>query len=393
MPSSTPTPIERIAATVRANWRVDRIPAWVMLPLRLFLGVTFVYAGIQKLTDPQFFNPSAPGYIGRQLMGFAIGSPLHGFLLRVAVPHAALFGGLVAYGELAVGLGVLAGFLARPAAVFGALLSFIFFLTASWRVRPYFYGPDIVFFFAWLPIIFAGPEHGILPTLDPLLARRLLARVAPARRAAWAGVLAFVLGTTGAEAVPVAAPAPEPIAHPAAKSKKTQSRATVRHSSPVPRRDFIWGAVAGAAGMLGLTWIWNLLNPATSSAAPSASATATTAPAAVGTASATAGPDVIATVASLPVNSAATFTVPANGDPGVVVHTSGTTFVAFDAICTHNGCTVAYDPSSKLLLCPCHGAAFDPTQNAQPVQGPTNIPLTPVAITVNNQTGDITVQQ
>jgi thiosulfate dehydrogenase [quinone] large subunit len=385
------SPIERIVATVRANWRTDRIPAWVMLPLRLFLGVTFVYAGIQKLTDPQFFNPAAPTYIGRQLAAFAIGSPLRGFLLTVAVPHAVLFGGLVAYGELAIGLGVLLGFLQRPAAFFGALLSFVFFLTASWRVRPYFYGPDIVFFFAWLPIIFAGPEHGILPAIDPLLARRLLARVMPARRNAVAQGLAVILGTTGAEAIAEEYVAP-PVAPATIKGKKTQSRATSRHISatPVPRRDFIWGALAGAAGMLGITWVWNLLNPATASgAAPTASAAPT------GTTAATAapsGPEVIANVASLPVNSAATFTVPANGDPGVVVHTSGSTFVAFDATCTHNGCTVAYDSGSKLLLCPCHGAAFDPTQNAQPVQGPTNIPLTPVTISVNNQTGAITVQ-
>lgn len=392
MPSATPSPLERLAATVREQWRVERIPAWVLLPLRLFLGITFVYAGIQKLTDPQFFNPHAPGYIGRQLAGFAIGSPLRNFLLHVAVPHAALFGALVAYGELAIGMGVLLGFLMRLAAFFGALLSFIFFLTASWRVRPYFYGPDIVFFFAWLPVIFAGPEHGILPALDPLLARRLLARMPTARRKAMAPVLAFVLGTTGAAAVPPT-PVPEPVTQPSAKGKKPQSRAVTRHSTAtaVPRRDFIWGAVAGAAGMLGITWLWNVLNPATTSAAPpSALATAT---AASGTASATAGPDVIATVASLPVNSAATFTLPSNGDPGVVVHTSGSTFVAFDATCTHSGCTVAYDSGSKLLLCPCHGAAFDPAQNAQPVQGPTNIPLTSVPITVNTQTGDITVQQ
>src|SRR5919198_6261898 len=43
------------------------IPALVVLPLRLFLGVTLIYAGQQKLTDPQFFNPTAPGFIGRQM--------------------------------------------------------------------------------------------------------------------------------------------------------------------------------------------------------------------------------------------------------------------------------------------------------------------------------------
>src|SRR5579864_8526149 len=65
---------------------------WTLLPMRLFLGITFVYAGMQKLTDPQFFHKSTPGYIGNQLIAFAHGSPLHDILMKVAVPHATLFG-------------------------------------------------------------------------------------------------------------------------------------------------------------------------------------------------------------------------------------------------------------------------------------------------------------
>jgi Rieske Fe-S protein len=37
------------------------------LPLRLFLGGTFVYAGLQKLLDPGFLTQGAPTYIGSQL--------------------------------------------------------------------------------------------------------------------------------------------------------------------------------------------------------------------------------------------------------------------------------------------------------------------------------------
>jgi hypothetical protein len=36
-----------------------------------FLGATFVYAGIQKLSDPGFLNPDAPTYIGTQLWVFS----------------------------------------------------------------------------------------------------------------------------------------------------------------------------------------------------------------------------------------------------------------------------------------------------------------------------------
>ena len=58
-------------------------PGLALFPLRLFLGVTFVYAGIQKLTDPGFLHPGAATYIGTQLHGFAAGTP-GGFLLRTS---------------------------------------------------------------------------------------------------------------------------------------------------------------------------------------------------------------------------------------------------------------------------------------------------------------------
>lgn len=53
-----------------------------------------------------------------QIHAFAIGSPLHDFLIHVAMPHANLFGALVAFGEVAIGLATLLGLLLRPAAFF-----------------------------------------------------------------------------------------------------------------------------------------------------------------------------------------------------------------------------------------------------------------------------------
>ena len=59
-------------------------PAMALFPLRLFLGVTFVYAGIQKLSDPGFLHAGAPTYIGTQLHGFAAGTVRVGFVDRKA---------------------------------------------------------------------------------------------------------------------------------------------------------------------------------------------------------------------------------------------------------------------------------------------------------------------
>ena len=142
---------------------------WSLFPLRLFLGVTFVYGGIQKFSDPGFFHPGAPTYIGTQLRGFANGTP-GGFLLRAfAIPHPSLAGAGVALTEIAVGLLITAGLLTRPAAVVGLLLNLVLFLTNSWHTYPYFLGSDIVFVFAWSPFVLVGATGQ--PSLEPALER------------------------------------------------------------------------------------------------------------------------------------------------------------------------------------------------------------------------------
>src|SRR5713226_2257686 len=192
-PPTVPLPAQN---TIAANQelRTKSILGWAVLPLRLFLGITFIYAGIQKLTDPQYFHPSAARYIGNQIAAFASGSPMHGFLVNVAEPHAMLVGALVAYGELAIGLGALFGLLLRPAAFCGMLLNLVFFLSATWRVHPYFYGSDIVFVFCWITLLLAGPLNSGLPTLDALLIPRLIQSMPLSRQVRLAPLLYFVLG-------------------------------------------------------------------------------------------------------------------------------------------------------------------------------------------------------
>jgi thiosulfate dehydrogenase [quinone] large subunit len=140
----------------------DRIDIWreaarrhALLPLRIFLGVTFVYAGLDKLTSDAFFTDSANGSLVQILHGSHDSAAIPGLIdLALKAPHP--FGYAIALGELAVGLGTLAGLLGRAAAAGGAAISLSLWLTVSWSTTPYYYGNDLAYLMAWLPLVLAG---------------------------------------------------------------------------------------------------------------------------------------------------------------------------------------------------------------------------------------------
>jgi thiosulfate dehydrogenase (quinone) large subunit len=193
-------------------------PGMALFPLRLFLGGTFVYAGVQKLSDPGFLNSEAPTYIGTQLEGFADGTPGR-LLLEPALSHAAVAGVGVALLELMVGALVLMGVLVRPAAVAGLALTLVLFLTATWHTSPYFLGSDIVFVFAWLPFVLAGAEGQ--PTVSALLARRPMRPPASGRVLSRRALFVNALGLAG-------------LVTAAAAAASTLARGTY-HAPPRPR--------------------------------------------------------------------------------------------------------------------------------------------------------------
>jgi thiosulfate dehydrogenase [quinone] large subunit len=142
----------------------------LLWPLRMFMGVTFLYAGLQHLTDPSYFDPSKSGYIGHLIAEYAVGSPIHDFLLGVVEPNAVPFGYTVAVAESLIGIATLLGFLFRIAASAGLLLNFTFFLSATWNAFPFYFGSDIVFVMCWLTLVLTGPQLG--QSIDAALASR-----------------------------------------------------------------------------------------------------------------------------------------------------------------------------------------------------------------------------
>jgi thiosulfate dehydrogenase (quinone) large subunit len=295
--------------------RAATTTARALLPLRLFLGVTFAYAGVQKLSDPGFLHPGAPTYIGTQLHGFADHTP-GGVLLRTfAIPHPQLAGIAVALTEIVVGLLVLVGLGTRVAAAVGLSLNLVLFLTASWRTSPYFLGSDIVFVFAWLPFVLGGSAG------QPALERRATPE-GMTRRQALASGYAVVAGASVVLAGLATALKGRPRAAQKTLARTPTPTATPRHAAR--RRHVPAGAVRLGAST------------------------------------------------QLPAGSGALYTDPTDGQADIVVRQPSGALSACSAICTHAGCRVEY--TNGALFCPCHGSVFDSRTGAVR-QGPATQPL------------------
>lgn len=149
------------------TWR-ETARRYALLPLRIFLGVTFVYAGLDKLTSDTFFTDSANGSLVQILHGAHDTAAIPAMIdLALKSPHG--FGYAIALGEIAAGLGTLVGLLGRLAALGGAAISLSLWLTVSWSTTPYYYGNDLAYLMAWLPLVLAGAPYLSLDAMLPRL--------------------------------------------------------------------------------------------------------------------------------------------------------------------------------------------------------------------------------
>ncbi len=360
-----------------------RFLGWILLPMRIFLGLTFIYAGIQKLTDPQFFNPSTPGYIGKQILRFAYGSPMHDFLIGVAHPHAVLFGWTTALGEIAVGLAIYAGFLFRPAA---------FLLDQL------------------VPAGHTGQK------LHPVLQLYILLVVAgaPQQSSHTAGISLFGINLMTGSSL-------QGHGH---KPGATQT-------AQMTRRNILQDWVVGAAAVASIAVLGiplrifsndpnenvtqtsdNTANTISATSTPDATITTSTPDATITTSTpdATKTPSAasatstsitpipvrpvsvgqnIAPVGAVPKNSFVKFIIASSQDSAILIHLPNDTFVAYDAVCPHAGYTVDYHSDTQILVCPGHGSQFDPVHNGRVLQGPAAAPLSTLGIHIDSATGAI----
>jgi len=100
------------------------------------------------------------------------------------------------------------------------------------------------------------------------------------------------------------------------------------------------------------------------------------------------GARLLVNAASVPPGQSMTFSDPTQGQ-FVLIHLANGQFVAYSTFCTHAGCQVQFDPSSMDLLCPCHGAVYDPSNGAQVLAGPAPYPLRSIPVQYDQSSGNV----
>jgi len=67
--------------------------------------------------------------------------------------------------------------------------------------------------------------------------------------------------------------------------------------------------------------------------------------------------------------------------PSLLIHHPDGQWAAFDAVCTHLGCTVQFQPQRDIIHCACHGGEYNP-YTGKNVSGPPPRPLTKYVVKV-----------
>jgi thiosulfate dehydrogenase [quinone] large subunit len=168
------------------------------LPIRIFLGVSWLDAGLHKLSDPGWTQGGAAllAYWERAVAipeapaRPAITYDWYRDFIQVLINMDAegWFALLITFGEIAVGLALILGALTGIAAFFGALMNMSFLLAGSSSSNPVLFTMAIGLMLAWKVAGYYGLDRYLLPRLGtpwrrgPLFGRSEAAAAEPTLR-------------------------------------------------------------------------------------------------------------------------------------------------------------------------------------------------------------------
>jgi thiosulfate dehydrogenase [quinone] large subunit len=152
----------------------DSRMAWVWLILRLYVGYEWIMAGWEKVTNTLWVGMQA----GTALQGFlqgaaaktaganpAVSSWYGWFIANVALPHVWFFSHVIAFGELAVGVGLVLGAFTGIAAFFGAFMNLNYLFAGTVSINPLLFVIEIFLVLAWRNAGWLGLDRWLLPWL------------------------------------------------------------------------------------------------------------------------------------------------------------------------------------------------------------------------------------
>ncbi len=147
---------------------------WIWLVLRVYVGYEWLIAGWAKVNNPMWVGPKA----GVAVSGFLNGalektggqhpdvSGFYGaFIQNVALPNAATFSFLVAFGELLVGIGLILGIFTGISAFFGAFMNMNYLFAGTVSTNPILFVIELFLILAWRTAGWIGVDRYLLPLL------------------------------------------------------------------------------------------------------------------------------------------------------------------------------------------------------------------------------------
>lgn len=148
--------------------------AWFWLVVRLYVGWAWLQAGSQKVMNEAWTGADT----GSALTGFINGAlqKVSGphpdvqtwcawFLQHVVLPHVEIWSIAIAWGELLVGIGLIAGILTGIAAFFGIFMNTSFLLAGTVSVNPTLLILSIGIMLAWKVAGYWGGDRLLLKKL------------------------------------------------------------------------------------------------------------------------------------------------------------------------------------------------------------------------------------
>lgn len=144
------------------------------LPVRLYVGWGWLYAGYEKIINPVWVGPKA----GVALNGFLTGalaktqgahpdvaSWYGGFLQGFVAHNLVAFSYLISFGEFFVGVALILGAFTGVAAFFGAFMNVNYLLAGTVSTNPILFIIEIFLMLAWRVAGWWGLDRILMPLL------------------------------------------------------------------------------------------------------------------------------------------------------------------------------------------------------------------------------------